>query len=188
MPMPVEFKETEIPDVLVVETGRFDDDRGFFTETYSLPMWEAGGFDGIFVQDNLSESCRGTLRGMHYQLSGHGMGKLVRVVSGSIFDVAVDLRKGSPSFGKWVGRELSAENGLALWVPVGFAHGFVALEDSSLVWYKCTGAHAPQAERSLRYNDSSVAIDWPIEPTVISAKDAEAPLLDEAEYDFVYGK
>jgi dTDP-4-dehydrorhamnose 3,5-epimerase len=186
MPMPVEFAKTEIADVLEVKTGRFDDDRGFFTETYSLPVWKAAGFEGIFVQDNLSLSRKGTLRGMHYQLSSHGMGKLVRVVKGAVFDVAVDLRRGSPSFGKWVGRTLSDENSLTLWIPVGFAHGFVALEEDTLVWYKCSGAHAPEAERSLNYRDPEVAIEWPLEPTIISQKDAEAPLLGDAEYDFVY--
>jgi dTDP-4-dehydrorhamnose 3,5-epimerase len=184
--MSVEFKKTEIPDVLEIETGRFDDDRGFFTETYALPTWSAGGFDEVFVQDNLSRSKKGTLRGMHYQLSTHGMGKLVRAVQGSVFDVAVDLRRGSPTFGKWVGRTLSGEDSKALWVPVGFAHGFVALEDDSYVWYKCTGAHAPEAERSLRYSDPTVGVEWPIEPTVISQKDAEAPLLADADYDFVH--
>jgi dTDP-4-dehydrorhamnose 3,5-epimerase len=175
--MPVEFTKTEIADVLEVKTGRFDDDRGFFTETYSLPTWKSGGFEGVFVQDNLSRSRKGTLRGMHYQLSSHGMGKLVRVVHGAVFDVAVDLRTGSPTFGKWVGRTLSDENGLSLWVPVGFAHGFVALENDTLVWYKCTGAHAPESERSLHYDDPSVSVEQ---------KDAEAPLLADAEYDFVY--
>lgn len=188
MPMSVEFTKTEIADVLEVRTGQFEDDRGFFTETYSLPTWKAGGFDGVFVQDNLSRSCKGTLRGMHYQLSTHGMGKLVRVVRGAVFDVAVDLRRDSPTFGKWLGRTLSSENGLSLWVPVGFAHGFVALQDETLVWYKCTGAHAPEAERSLLYSDPGVAIEWPIEPTAISAKDLDAPRLADAEYDFVYEK
>jgi len=186
MPMSVEFTKTEIADVLVVKTGQFDDDRGFFTETYSAPVWKAGGFEEIFVQDNLSRSRKGTLRGMHYQLSARGMGKLVRVVHGAIFDVAVDLRRGSPTFGKWVGRKLSAENGLSLWVPVGFAHGFVALEDETLVWYKCTDSHAPEAERSLNYNDPTVAVRWPLVPTIISPKDEQAPLLADAEYDFVH--
>ena len=186
MPMPVEFTKTEIADVLEVKTGRFDVDRGFFTETYSLPTWKAGGFGGLFVQDNLSRSRKGTLRGMHYQLSNRGMGKLVRVVQGAVFDVAVDLRTGSPTFGKWVGRTLSGENGLSLWVPVGFAHGFVALEDDTFVWYKCTGTHSPESERSMHYDDPTVSVEWPLAPTIISQKDAEAPLLADAEYDFVY--
>ena len=186
MPMSVEFSETEINGVLVVKSGIFHDERGFFTETHSQKMWSEGGFDEVFVQDNLSRSAKGTLRGMHYQLSTAGMGKLVRVVTGSIFDVAVDLRKGSPTFGKSVGRELSGENGLALWVPVGFAHGFVALEEDTYVWYKCTGVHAPDAERALNYKDPDVSIEWPIEPSIVSKKDAVAPALGEAEYDFVY--
>jgi dTDP-4-dehydrorhamnose 3,5-epimerase len=186
MPMPVEFRKTEIADVLEVKPGLFEDDRGFFTEIYSQPVWKAKGFDEIFVQDNLSGSRKGTLRGMHYQLSAHGMGKLVRVVQGSVFDVAVDLRKGSPSFGKWVGRTLSGEDSAALWIPAGFAHGFMALEDDTLVWYKCTSTHAPDAERSLNYNDPAVGIEWPLEPSVISSKDAGAPLLADAEYDFIY--
>lgn len=188
MPMPVEFMQTEIAGVLVVKTGQFDDDRGFFTETYSRPTWKAGGFTETFVQDNLSRSRKGTLRGMHYQLSARGMGKLVRVVHGAVFDVAVDLRRRSPTFGRWVGRELSAENGLSLWVPVGFAHGFVALEDETLVWYKCTDSHAPEAERSLHWADPTVAVAWPLEPTIVSPKDAAAPRLDDAEYDFVHAE
>ena len=186
MPMPATFAETEIPGVLVVETGIFRDHRGFFTETYSKKVWEDAGFKESFVQDNLSLSAKGTLRGMHYQLNPHGMGKLVRVVSGSVFDVAVDLRTGSPAFGKWVGRTLSAENGLALWIPIGFAHGFVALENHTLVSYKCTGMHTPQAERSLLYDDADVRIAWPLEPTIISTKDAAAPSLREAEYNFTF--
>lgn len=186
MPMPVEFESTEIDGVLVVKTGLFSDHRGFFSETYSRDVWAEKGFKETFVQDNLSKSAKGTLRGMHYQLAAHGMGKLVRVVQGAIFDVAVDLRRGSPTFGRWVGRELTGENHRALWVPVGFAHGFVALEEDTTVWYKCTGHHAPQSERSLNYNDAQVGIQWPVEPTVISTKDAAAPGLDAAEYDFEY--
>jgi len=110
----------------------------------------------------------------------------VRVVKGAVFDVGVDLRKGSPSFGKWVGRTLSADNALSLWIPEGFAHGFVALEEDTLVWYKCTGTHAPEAERALNYRDPEVAIEWPIEPTIISGKDAEAPMFADIAADFVY--
>ena len=187
MPMEVTTEATEIEAVLEVRTGRFDDERGFFAESYSQEMWSRAGFVEVFVQDNLSKSCRGTLRGMHYQLDPHGMGKLVRCIQGAVFDVAVDLRRASPSYGKWVGRELSGENGLSLWVPVGFAHGFVALEDETLVHYKCTSMHAPDAERALSYRDPEIAIEWPIPPSVISTKDAAAPMLPEAESNFVYG-
>ena len=186
MPMPISFKPTEIDAVWEVNAGVFEDDRGFFMEAYNAATWTEAGFTEPFLQDNVSTSKRGTLRGLHYQLEPHGMGKLVRAMKGSIFDVAVDIRQGSPTFGKWVGRTLSAENKLALWVPSGFAHGFIALEDDSMVWYKCTSTHAPESERSIRYNDPAIGIDWGIEPEVISDKDAVAPLLAEAEYNFAY--
>ena len=186
MPMPVTLRETEISGVLEIEVGRFEDDRGFFSETYSKTVWDEAGFAEEFVQDNLSLSAKGTLRGMHYQLEPHGMGKLVRAVSGSVFDVGVDVRKGSPTFGKWVGRTLSGDNNLALYFPPGFAHGFVALEDDALVYYKCTTMHAPDSERSLLYKDPAVNIEWPLEPSIISSKDADAPLLEDAEYNFEY--
>ena len=149
-------------------------------------MWEEAGFLETFVQDNLSKSSRGTLRGMHYQLDPHGMGKLVRCVQGAVVDVAVDLRAGSPTYSKWVGRELSGSNHLSLWVPVGFAHGFVALEDDTLVHYKCTGMHEPDAERAVSYKDPTIAIEWPLEPSVITQKDEDAPLLADAEANFIF--
>lgn len=188
MPMPIAVRETEIDGILEIETGVFRDKRGLFTETYSEKVWAEHGFIETFVQDSMSLSARGTLRGMHYQLEPHGMGKLVRAVWGRIFDVAVDLRRGSPTFGKWIGRELSAENGLALWIPPGFAHGFVALEDNTVVYYKCTSLHAPQAERTLSYKCPNVGIRWPMEPTLVSEKDAAAPGLEQAETNFVFRK
>jgi len=186
MPMPVTISKTEIDGVLVVETGIFRDHRGYFSESYSQAIWAEAGFHETFVQDNISRSAKGVLRGMHYQLLPHGMGKLVRVISGAVFDVAVDLRRGSPTFGKWIGRELSGENGLSLWIPVGFAHGFVSLADDTYVHYKCSGMHTPDTERALLYNDPDVAIQWPLEPTIISDKDAKAPRLAEAETNFDY--
>lgn len=182
----VRFEPTEIPEVLIVETRFFKDERGFFTETYSKKNWSAEGFEENFLQDNMSLSSKGTLRGMHYQIEPHGMGKLIRAVSGSIYDVAVDLREGSPTFGKWVGRTLSAENGLGMWVPVGFAHGFLALEESTLIYYKCTNTYAPESERSIHYADPAIAIEWPMQPTSLSPKDEVAPPLAEAEYNFRY--
>lgn len=184
--MPVKIVKTEIPDVLVVETGAVHDDRGFFSETYSSKMFEAAGFRETFLQDNLSGSKRGTLRGLHYQLEPHGMGKLVRVMAGSIFDVAVDLRRGSPTFAKWVGRNLTAENRHCLWIPTGFAHGFIALTDGALVHYKCTTIHTPEAERAIHYADPTIGIDWPIEPTLVAPKDAAAPPFERAEHNFEY--
>ena len=186
MPMPVTLKKTELPGVLLVECGRAGDSRGFFSEVYSRTMWEGAGFAETFVQDNLSKSAKGTLRGLHYQIEPHGMGKLVRAVTGAVFDVAVDIRRGSPTFGKWVGRILSADNHLALWIPRGFAHGFMALEDGTLFFYKCTTFHAPEAERTILYNDPAIAIQWPLEPTAISPKDQTAPPLAEAEYNFQF--
>jgi len=186
MPMPVTIRKTEIDGILEIETGIFRDHRGFFSETYNIDVWTEQGFADTFVQDNLSQSAKGVLRGLHYQLEPHGMGKLVRAVSGAVFDVAVDLRKGSPTFGHWIGRELSAGNNLALWIPAGFAHGFVSLADDTLVYYKCNATHAPQAERSLNYACPKVGIDWPLEPTIISDKDKAAPGLGEAETNFTY--
>jgi dTDP-4-dehydrorhamnose 3,5-epimerase len=185
MPMPVSFEMTEIPSVLLVKTGVVRDARGYFSEAYSHNVWEEEMFNEVFVQDNVSLSTKGTLRGLHYQILPEGMGKLVRCVHGRIFDVAVDLRDGSDTFGKWVGRELSAETGDALWVPVGFAHGFLALEEESIVYYKCTGHHAPEFERALNYACPHIGIEWPMTPTLITPKDQGAPMLDQAEYNFV---
>lgn len=184
MPMPVRISKTEIDAVLLIETGIARDDRGFFSESYSQRMWAEAGFTETFVQDNLSLSSKGTLRGMHYQLEPHAMGKLVRVMTGSIFDVAVDLRREAPTFGRWVGCTLSATNALALWVPKGFAHGFLSLEDATLVHYKCTAIHMPEAERALSFADPIVAIDWPHEPVCISDKDRTAPSLKKVEVNF----
>jgi dTDP-4-dehydrorhamnose 3,5-epimerase len=186
MPMPVQFNPTRIPAVMLVETGRIQDERGFFSEAYSEGVWSKAGFSSAFVQDNLSKSAKGTLRGMHYQIVPHAMGKFVQVVSGAVFDVAVDLRRSSPTFGQWVGHTLTGDRPVAMWIPPGFAHGFLALEDDSFVYYKCTCMHTPEAERSLHYADPQVAVAWPIEPAIVSKKDHEAPTLDRAEYNFDY--
>jgi len=186
MPAPIEVIPTEIPVVRIVRTTKFADDRGFFTETYSRLPWHAAGFPQDFVQDNLSCSRKGTLRGLHYQINPHAMGKLVRCLRGAVYDVAVDLRRGSPTFGQHVARELSEDNGLALWVPAGFAHGFVALENDSLVLYKCDAQHAPDHERALSYRCPKLGIGWPIEPSIVSPKDAAAPGLDEADFNFTW--
>ncbi|MBX7259497.1 MAG: dTDP-4-dehydrorhamnose 3,5-epimerase [Candidatus Hydrogenedentes bacterium] len=186
--MPVTISQTEIPDVLLIESPVFKDERGFFTEVHSEREWKKAGLDLRFVQDNVSLSARGTLRGLHYQLEPQGQGKFVRVTTGAVFDVAVDLRRGSPTFGKWVGRTLSGENCLAMWIPSGFAHGFVALEDRTYVYYKCTAFWTPELERSLAYDDPAIGIEWPIPATLISPKDARAPRLDSAEYNFEYAK
>ncbi len=186
MPMPVAIEKTEFDGLYVVRTGLIRDDRGFFAETYSKNMYREAGLAGEFVQDNLSESAKGTLRGMHYQIEPDGMVKLVRCLRGAIYDVVVDLRRGAPTFGKWWGCELNERDGATLWIPVGFAHGFLALEESSVVHYKCTAHHVPSAERSLSYACPKVGIEWPAPPALISKKDIAAPCLDEAEFNFVY--
>jgi dTDP-4-dehydrorhamnose 3,5-epimerase len=186
MPMPIKVAPTEIPDVLVIETGLVRDDRGYFAEIHSTKVLEEAGLRATFVQDNLSLSRNGTLRGLHYQLEPHGMGKYVRVVAGAVFDVAVDIRRGSPTYGKWVAQTLSAENRKALWIPVGFAHGFLALEDETLVLYKCTATHTPEAERAIHFGDPELGIKWPRQPTLVAAKDAAAPVFSMAEHNFAY--
>jgi dTDP-4-dehydrorhamnose 3,5-epimerase len=152
---------TEISEVLVVEPKVFGDDRGFFFESYNAKSFEEFGLKRSFVQDNHSRSARNVLRGLHYQL-GQPQGKLVRVVSGSIWDVAVDIRRSSPTFGQWVGEELSAENKRMFWIPEGFAHGFCVTSESADVLYKATDFYAPSCERSLLWNDPALAITWPL--------------------------
>lgn len=172
---------TVIPDVLVLEPKVFGDERGFFYESYNRRAMTEAGIPDDFVQDNHSRSAKGVLRGLHYQIQ-HSQGKLVRVISGSVFDVAVDLRKSSPTFGKWVGIELSAENKRMAWIPKGFAHGFVVTSDSAEFLYKTTDYWAPQHERSLLWNDPALGIDWPLDgaPT-IAAKDAAGLPLTQCE-------
>jgi dTDP-4-dehydrorhamnose 3,5-epimerase len=173
---------TSLPEVLVLEPKVFGDDRGFFYESFNAASFEeATGLRRSFVQDNHSRSAKNVLRGLHYQIQ-QAQGKLVRVVLGEVFDVAVDIRKSSPDFGKWVGVNLSAENKRQLWVPEGFAHGFVVLSDYAEFLYKTTDYYAPTYERSIRWDDPTLSIKWPIdaEPR-LAAKDAAGSFLDEAE-------
>lgn len=174
--------DTAIPEVKLIEPRVFGDARGFFLETWNAKAFADAGLDLTFVQDNHSRSAKGVLRGIHFQLE-KPQGKLVRVLSGAVFDVAVDLRRSSPTFGKWVGYELSAENFRMLWVPPGFGHGFVTLTDQVDFAYKCTELYAPALERAVRWDDPTLAIDWPLDvlPPNLSAKDAVAPLLGDAE-------
>jgi len=165
--------DTAIPGVLIIEPQVFGDARGFFMETWNAAAFAGAGLDMAFVQDNHSRSQKGVLRGLHFQNPGP-QGKLVRVTRGAVFDVAVDLRAASPTFGQWVGVELSAENKRMLWVPEGFAHGFLTLEDDTDFLYKCTAPYAPASEHTLAWNDPAVGIDWPVlglDP-LISDKDA----------------
>jgi dTDP-4-dehydrorhamnose 3,5-epimerase len=180
---------TRIPDVVIVEPAVFGDDRGWFMESFNQVRFEAGLRElGLpiprpFVQDNHSCSKAGVLRGLHYQLPPHSQGKLVRVVKGAVFDVAVDLRKGSPTFGQWAGVELSAANKRQLWVPEGFAHGFVTLEDDTHFLYKTTDFYHRDSERSVRWNDPDIGIEWPLENLVVtlSDKDQQAPCLRDSD-------
>jgi dTDP-4-dehydrorhamnose 3,5-epimerase len=172
-----------IPDVFLFEPKVFGDERGFFFESFNQAKFEAAiGRPVSFVQDNHSRSAQNVLRGLHYQIQ-QPQGKLVRVVQGEVFDVAVDLRKSSPTFGQWVGEILSAENKRQMWVPEGFAHGFVVLSDSAEFLYKTTDYYAPEHERSVAWNDPGIAIQWPIggEP-VLSAKDQQGKSLADAEH------
>lgn len=170
-----------IPDVLLIEPKVFGDDRGFFYESFNQRAFaEATGLDLCFVQDNHSKSARNVLRGLHYQLPPREQGKLVRVVAGEVFDVAVDIRRDSPTFGRWVGEVLSADNKRQLWIPPGFAHGFLTLSESAEFLYKTTDYYVPESERGIVWNDPLLAIVWPLlERPILSARDAAAPELRE---------
>jgi dTDP-4-dehydrorhamnose 3,5-epimerase len=179
----MKFTPTLLPDVILIEPRVFGDSRGFFMETFQAQMFAEAGIQTNFVQDNHSGSQRGILRGLHYQIC-QPQGKLVRVVAGAVYDVVVDLRRKSPTFGQWVGTELSAENKYQLWIPAGFAHGFYVLSDWAEFTYKVTDYYAPQYERTLLWNDPQLAIDWPLvdgQMPQLSAKDTSGRLFSEAE-------
>lgn len=176
--------ETKIPSLLIIEPRVFGDERGFFFESYNEKVFnEATGVSPRFVQDNHSKSVKGVLRGLHYQLPPKAQGKLVRVVQGEVFDVAVDIRKGSPTYGQWVGEVLSAENKKQLWIPPGFAHGFLTLSDTAEFLYKTTDYWSPEHERAILWNDATLNIDWPLNGTqpTLAAKDAAAVSFSAAE-------
>jgi dTDP-4-dehydrorhamnose 3,5-epimerase len=179
------FTRTNIAGILVIEPRAFHDDRGFFMESYNQKNFEENGFTEQFVQDNHSLSKKGVLRGMHYQIHPSPMGKLVRCIKGRIFDVGVDIRKGSPTFGKWFGEILSGENMKMFYFPPGFAHGFLALEDETHVYYKCTGLYDGKNERAIIYNDPAVGIKWPLDEVggkvILSEKDKAHPRLKDAD-------
>jgi len=184
--------ETNLPGVLLIEPKILRDDRGAFLETFSEERYAAFGVRGPFLQDNVSTSRKGVLRGLHYQ-NPRSQGKLVSVLRGAAFDVAVDLRVGAPTFGKWTGALLCAENGLQLWVPVGFAHGFLSLVDDTVFHYKCTDTYAAGTEGSVAWNDPDIGIEWPladacIEAPVVSAKDAAAPQLRNVTQEMLFTK
>jgi dTDP-4-dehydrorhamnose 3,5-epimerase len=179
----MKITHTKIPDVILLEPKIFGDERGFFMETWQQKEFNEQVAEYSFVQDNHSKSSMGILRGLHYQIK-QPQGKLVRVVQGAVFDVIVDMRKSSPTFGQWVGYELSAENHRMLWVPPGFAHGFYVMSETAEFVYKCTDYYAPEFERSLAWDDPTVGIEWPIKngkTPLLSEKDANGDLLDDAD-------
>ena len=176
---------TALPGVLIIEPQVFADRRGFFLESYNQQRYAEHGIDVAFVQDNHSRSARGTLRGLHYQ-APPGQAKLVRVVAGEVFDVAVDIRRGSPTYGRWVGVTLSAENHRQLYVPTGFAHGFCVVSESADFLYKVTSYYDPTAERGVAWDDPALGIEWPVEAPILSDRDRQHPRLADAAREYVY--
>lgn len=184
----MEIINTPIPDLVVIKNRVFPDSRGFFLESYNKKRLAEYGINIDFCQDNLSQSSYGVLRGLHYQLNPHSQSKLVSVIVGKVYDVAVDLRTGSPTFGQWYGVELSEENKLQFLIPQGFAHGFSVLSDVAVFSYKCDNFYDPLLERGIMYNDPALGIDWqvPAGKAIVSEKDLKHPVLENAELNFVY--
>ncbi len=184
--MNFEFKRLEITEVMLITPKVFLDERGLFLESYKESAFKANGINLEFKQDNHSKSAKNVLRGLHYQLEPHTQGKLVRVITGKIFDVAVDIRKDSPTFGRWVSTELSEENKKMLWIPPGFAHGFLSLEDDTNVLYKATNEYDKDSEAGIIWNDPDIAIKWPVSDPLLSEKDLKHPRLKAAKLNFKY--
>jgi len=181
----MKVKKTPLPGLLIVEPIVFGDSRGFFMETYSKGRYAAAGIDTELVQDNLSFSRRGVLRGLHFQ-NPSAQGKLVYVLQGEVFDAAVDIRRSSPTFGKWHSVLLSAENKRQFWIPPGFAHGFCVTSETALFVYKCSAYYAPAHEHTIRYDDPAIGIEWPIEDPVLSVKDGKAPGLSDLDATLLF--
>jgi dTDP-4-dehydrorhamnose 3,5-epimerase len=184
--MPFEFSTFDIPGPILVVPRVFGDDRGFFVELYKHSDFIRGGIKDHLVQDNYSKSARGVLRGLHYQKHPHAQGKLVICMKGGIYDVAVDIRKGSPHYGKWIGLELSEANRQMFYVPPGFAHGFQVLSDTAEVLYKCTAEYSPANEGGVIWNDTTINVSWPLKDPVLSGKDKVNPPLRDADNNFEY--
>lgn len=180
----MEIIKTSIEGLLIIKPDVFKDERGYFFESYNKERFLKHGLDMTFVQDNESKSGKGVLRGLHFQKPPYAQGKLVRVVKGSVLDVAVDIREGSPTYGKWKATVLSEENKEMFWIPEGFAHGFVTLEENTVFTYKCTNVYNKESEGSLRWNDPDINIDWNIDNPILSEKDKISPLFKEFETPF----
>jgi dTDP-4-dehydrorhamnose 3,5-epimerase len=174
----LEFVQTTLPGIIMIKSVVFQDPRGFFMETFHQEKYREGGIDGVFVQDNFSHSQKNTLRGLHYQLR-YPQGKLIYALRGEIFDVVVDIRQGSPTFGKWESFILSGENRYQLFVPEGYAHGFCILSDTADVVYKCTDFYAPNDDFGVLWSDPTIGIDWPVKEPLLSEKDTKYPVLDD---------
>jgi dTDP-4-dehydrorhamnose 3,5-epimerase len=186
--VPFDFRELAIPGTLLIEPRVFGDQRGHFLEIYKHSEFVRAGIGEHFVQDNYSRSVRHVLRGLHYQRHPKAQGKLVRCVKGRIFDVAVDIRKGSPHYGRWIAEELSEENGRMLYIPVGFAHGFLTLSDTAEVLYKCTEEYSPKDDRGIIWNDPDIGITWPHGNPLLSDKDAVLPRLQDENNNFRFDR
>lgn len=183
--MPFTFTRLSIPDVILVDAKAFPDDRGFFMESFKESEFVKNGIDTKFVQDNYSHSSKGALRGLHYQKDPKAQAKLVMAIKGEIFDVAVDIRKNSPTFGKWAGEILSEKNHKLLFVPEGFAHGFLVLSDEADVTYKVNNEYSPENDRGILWSDPEIGVSWPMDNPILSEKDEKQPLLKNADNDFV---
>ena len=184
--MPFTFKRLDIPEVILVESKAFIDNRGFFLESFRESNFISNGIDTKFVQDNFSHSIKGVLRGLHYQKNPKSQSKIVITLSGKIFDVAVDIRRGSPTYGAWVGEILSEENHKLLYIPEGFAHGFCVLSEYADVLYKVNQEYSPKDEMGIMWNDSEINIEWPIDKPILQEKDSCLPSLKNADNNFIY--
>ena len=184
--MPFTFRRLEIPDVILIEAKVFPDDRGFFMESFKESEFKKNGIDTKFVQDNYSHSSRGTLRGLHYQKDPKAQAKLVTAIKGEIFDVAVDMRKNSPTFGKWVGEILSEQNHRLLYVPEGFAHGFCVNSQEADVLYKVNQEYSPEHEKGIVWNDPDIKLSWPTNRPILIERDSKLPLLKNADNNFTF--
>ncbi|MCB9362864.1 dTDP-4-dehydrorhamnose 3,5-epimerase [Candidatus Woesearchaeota archaeon] len=184
--MPFSYHKLQIPDVVLIKPRVFPDNRGYFLESYKYSDFSSNGINLHLIQHNHSKSEKGVLRGLHYQKEPKGQGKLIRIVSGSVYDVAVDIRVGSPTYGKWVAEVLDAVNMHMLWIPPGFAHGFLVLENNTNVLYATSNEYSPDHERGIIYNDPSIGVSWPKSNVYLSEKDSELPLLEDCDNNFRY--
>ena len=182
----MKVSKTELEGVLLIQPEVFGDERGYFLESFNLVRYREAGIEYNFVQDNLSKSKKGTIRGLHYQVGNMAQGKLCYVISGKVLDVAVDIRFGSPTFGKHISHVLNSQNKNQIWIPPGFAHGFSVLSDETIFVYKCTRLYSKEHERAILYNDAKLEINWHVKYPIVSEKDLNGKLLDEIEKDFIY--